>query len=83
MSNVHRKLFSAADTAPSQTIPSTLISQMNISDQVINTDYQQEYEFLMHNRVAPPDLSNVMHLKRSDSYFMSDELRCVFRPLPA
>lgn len=27
------------------------------------------------NRVAPPDLSSIVHLKRSDSYFMSDELR--------
>jgi len=26
-------------------------------------------------RVAPPDLSSIVHLKRSDSYFMSDELR--------
>lgn len=27
------------------------------------------------NRVAPPDLSSIVHLKRSDSYFMGDELR--------
>lgn len=27
------------------------------------------------SRQAPPDLSNIVHLKRSESYFMSDELR--------
>ena len=26
-------------------------------------------------RMQPPDLSSIYHLKRSDSYFMSDELR--------
>ena len=27
------------------------------------------------SRIAPPDLSSIAHLKRSESYFMSDELR--------
>lgn len=27
------------------------------------------------SRIASKDLSNIFHLKRSDSYFMSDELR--------
>lgn len=27
------------------------------------------------SRQAPPDLSNIAYLKRSESYFMSDELR--------
>lgn len=35
----------------------------------------QQQEPLEPSRQAPSDLANVAHLKRSDSYFMSDELR--------
>ena len=35
----------------------------------------QQQEPVEPTRQAPPDLANVGHLKRSDSYFMSDELR--------
>ena len=40
---------------------------------------QQQSQFQLSDyepsRIAPSDLANVAHLKRSDSYFMSDELR--------
>lgn len=35
----------------------------------------QFHQELEPSRMAPPDLACVAHLKRSDSYFMSDELR--------
>jgi hypothetical protein len=36
---------------------------------------QQNQDPIEANRQAPADLANIVHLKRSDSYFMSDELR--------
>ena len=38
---------------------------------------QQQYQQndFEPSRIAPSDLANIAHLKRSDSYFMSDELR--------
>ena len=41
---------------------------------------QQQQQSLLQDinepsRQAPPDLSNISYLKRSESYFMSDELR--------
>ena len=36
---------------------------------------QQLQELNEPTRQAPPDLSNIVHLKRSECYFMSDELR--------
>jgi hypothetical protein len=35
----------------------------------------QQQDLIEASRTTPPDLSNIAHLKRSDSYFMSDELR--------
>jgi len=45
----------------------------------ISHQSQQQTQFQQNDfepsRIAPSDLANVAHLKRSDSYFMSDELR--------
>lgn len=41
-----------------------------------HVQYQQQQEAALEpSRQAPSDLANIAHLKRSDSYFMSDELR--------
>ena len=50
-----------------------LISDNNNLIEAPPHDYDQ-----LNGRTAPPDLSNILNLKRSDSYFMSDELRYIF-----
>lgn len=45
----------------------------------VSQQSQQQAQYQVNDfepsRIAPSDLANVAHLKRSDSYFMSDELR--------
>lgn len=45
------------------------------SHQLLSHTQQYQQGDLEPSRVAPNDLSNISHLKRSESYFMSDELR--------
>lgn len=48
-------------------------SQANTAHLMQSQQFQQND--LEPSRMAPCDLANIAHLKRSDSYFMSDELR--------
>ena len=43
--------------------------------QHVQQHHYQSQEQIEPTRQAPTDLSNIAHLKRSDSYFMSEELR--------
>jgi len=61
----HHTMHQSANTSSSSSSSSHQNFQRQLS--------QQEQPEL--SRQAPTDLSNVAHLKRSDSYFMSDELR--------
>lgn len=53
------------------------LSQNNLNSHQMISQNQQQFQQtdLEPSRMAPKDLSNIAHLKRSESYFMSDELR--------
>ena len=87
--NAHRKLFPAMDSSHHLTAANDMVllngSQLDYSQQghhlahhhqhVQSLQYQQSEPAIEPSRQAPSDLANIAHLKRSDSYFMSDELR--------
>lgn len=89
--HAHRKLFPPIDNNSHSNNDMVLLngnqieSNYNQSQSAHHLSHQQQHHFqqsvqqqdqqLEPNRQAPADLANIAHLKRSDSYFMSDELR--------
>lgn len=71
-SSVHRKLFHMEMPAM---IPAG--GPMLDNNGLIDNTQQIQHDFAdqLNGRTMPPDLSNIYNTKRSDSYFMSDELR--------
>jgi hypothetical protein len=50
-------------------------SSLHLQGQNMPASFAQQYFHSEPTRTAPPDLANITHLKRSDSYFMNEELR--------
>lgn len=83
--HAHRKLFPAMDNSHHLSGGANDMvllngNQLDYSQQGHHMShhhqYQQQQEATLEpSRQAPSDLANIAHLKRSDSYFMSDELR--------
>lgn len=83
--HAHRKLFPAMDnnhhlSGGANDMVLLNGNQLDYSQQGHHMShhhqYQQQQETALEpSRQAPSDLANIAHLKRSDSYFMSDELR--------
>lgn len=86
--NAHRKLFPVMDnnhhlSGAANDMVLLNGNQLDYSQQGHHmshhhqhVQYQQQQEAALEpSRQAPSDLANIAHLKRSDSYFMSDELR--------
>jgi PAB-dependent poly(A)-specific ribonuclease subunit 3 len=71
----HRKLFSTIDNNPNSNNHHIHQQQQHHSHQIHPQQQQQQEPDLHPSRIVPPDLTNLVYLKRSDSYFMSDELR--------
>jgi hypothetical protein len=67
-------------TSLNHQLSNTIITNnlMNDNNNIIESHQQQQYDHEQNNgRMGPPDLSNVYNLKRSEAFFMSDELRLV------